>query len=69
MSPVLSSLMTGSFVDKDCALFKHVLNSMRDGSLHLPDDFPHLRQLQAEAVYYQLTALTEALHKEALRQM
>jgi hypothetical protein len=57
---------TGAFfIDRDGAHFRHVLNFLRDGVVHLPPNDPQLRQeLLREASFYQLSRLQQQLLEE-----
>ncbi len=66
-----SALMTHSegpnvFIDRDPTHFRHVLNYLR-GSTTLPNDEAGLRELQAEADFYCLSALKEYTNDEIRR--
>lgn len=50
------------FVDRDPTHFRHVLNWMR-GSRHLPADEEVLGELLAEADFYSLTAMCDAIRE------
>ena len=49
------------FIDGDGSLFRHVLNFLRTGELCLPQSFDEFEQLSAEARFYQLDNLIEAI--------
>lgn len=49
------------FIDRDGALFRHVLNFLRTSELCLPQSFDEFDQLSAEADFYQVGDLIEAL--------
>lgn len=51
------------FIDRDGALFKHVLNFLRTRKLILPDDFQDFEQLEIEATFYEIKPLEEAIQK------
>ena len=51
------------FIDRDGALFKHVLNFLRTRKLILPDDFQDFEQLGIEATFYEIKPLEEAIQK------
>ena len=51
------------FIDRDGALFRHVLNFMREDRLLLPDGFSEVPALAAEAEFYQIAPLATALRK------
>ena len=58
---VLDSLKQHYFIDRDGALFRHVLNYLRAGELALPEDFAEHDQLLDEARYYDIGPLVDAL--------
>ena len=49
------------FIDRDGPTFRHVLNFLRCGQLVLPTDFVQLSLLAAEADFYRLEALIDAI--------
>lgn len=51
------------FIDRDGALFKHVLNFLRTIKLTLPEDFQDFEQLEIEAKFYGIKPLEEAVQK------
>lgn len=51
------------FIDRDGALFKHVLNFLRTRKLTLPDDFQEFEELEIEATFYGIKPLEEAVQK------
>lgn len=51
------------FIDRDGALFKHVLNFLRTRKLVLPDGFHDFEQLEIEASFYKIKPLEEAVQK------
>ena len=51
------------FIDRDGQLFKFILNFLRSSRLSLPADFKDLDQLSAEADFFQITPLIEAIHE------
>ncbi|OON17226.1 hypothetical protein X801_06937 [Opisthorchis viverrini] len=51
------------FIDRDGALFRHVLNFLRTGLLNLDDGFVEFDQLVEEAKHYELQEMLVALQK------
>ena len=51
------------FIDRDGKLFRHVLNFLRSGQLHLPKGFTELEQLKQEVDFYQLKDMIAHLNK------
>lgn len=49
------------FIDRDGALFRYILNFLRTSELCLPQSFDEFDQLSAEADFYQVGELIEAL--------
>ena len=49
------------FIDRDGAVFKYVLNFLRSSQLCLPSDFKDIDLLAAEADFYQVTPLIDAI--------
>jgi hypothetical protein len=49
------------FIDRDGSIFRHVLNFLRCGRLVVPADFQQFDLLAAEADFYQLEGLIEAI--------
>lgn len=57
------------FIDRDGKLFRHVLNFLRSGQLHLPKGFNEYEQLKQEVDFYQLKDMLTHLNKvSAVRQ-
>ncbi|XP_077170410.1 BTB/POZ domain-containing protein KCTD11 [Paroedura picta] len=52
------------FIDRDGKAFRHILNFLRLGRLDLPDGYAELPLLRAEADFYQIRPLLEALRRE-----
>lgn len=74
-SSMLTAMFSGSirtakdsrgryFIDRDGVLFRYVLDFLRNLRLTLPDGFTELERLQAEAEYFQMSSMSEALAKE-----
>ncbi|XP_074839170.1 BTB/POZ domain-containing protein KCTD11 [Carettochelys insculpta] len=53
------------FIDRDGKAFRHVLNFLRQGRLELPEVYPELGLLQAEAGFYQIQPLLAELGRLA----
>lgn len=51
---VLDSLKQHYFIDRDGAMFRHILNFLRNRQLMVPADFGELELLLNEAVYFEL---------------
>lgn len=51
------------FIDRDGALFKHVLNFLRTRKLTIPEDFQDFEQLELEATFYGIKPFEEAVQK------
>ena len=49
------------FIDRDGTHFRFILNYLRDGKTILPEDKTSLRQLEAEAKFYQIQGLINAI--------
>ena len=49
------------FIDRDGTHFRFILNYLRDGKLILPEGAIFLKELEAEAKYYQLQGILDAL--------
>jgi len=58
---VLDTLKQHYFIDRDGAMFRHILNFMRTGRPMLPDTFDQWDLLLEEARYYELTDLVTQL--------
>ncbi|KAA3674308.1 BTB/POZ domain-containing protein KCTD1/15 [Paragonimus westermani] len=58
---VLDTMKQHYFIDRDGALFRHVLNFLRTGQLHLDAQYEELDQLIQEAQHYELTEMLIAL--------
>lgn len=56
------------FIDRDGKLFRHVLNFLRSGQLHLPKGFNELDLLKQEAEFYQLKDMVAHINKAASTQ-
>jgi hypothetical protein len=51
---VLDSLKQHYFIDRDGAMFRHILNFMRNSRLLLPDNFDGVDLLLEEARYFEI---------------
>lgn len=51
------------FIDRDGALFKHVLNFLRTRKLTVSEDFQEFEELEIEATFYGIKPLEEAVQK------
>ncbi len=51
------------FIDRDGALFRHILNFLRTDTLLLPDHFQEMALLMAETEYFNLPKMAEALEE------
>ncbi|KAF7258449.1 hypothetical protein EG68_04193 [Paragonimus skrjabini miyazakii] len=58
---VLDTMKQHYFIDRDGALFRHVLNFLRTGQLHLDAHYEELDQLIQEAQHYELNEMLVAL--------
>ncbi|KAF5403214.1 hypothetical protein PHET_03399 [Paragonimus heterotremus] len=58
---VLDTMKQHYFIDRDGALFRHVLNFLRTGQLHLDAQYEELDQLIQEAQHYELNEMLVAL--------
>ena len=53
------------FIDRDGTYFRFILNYLRNGELILPDGATFLKELEAEAKFYQLQGILDELHRTA----
>ncbi|XP_061834397.1 uncharacterized protein [Nerophis lumbriciformis] len=60
---VLDRLRRRYFIDRDGAMFRHVLNFLRTSKLLLPDDFKEYSLLYEEASFFQLAPLQAELRR------
>ncbi|KAJ8737773.1 hypothetical protein PYW08_000368 [Mythimna loreyi] len=60
---VLDTLKQHYFIDRDGAMFRHILNYLRNKRLLLPAQFPHIDLLIHEAHYFELEKMVYALTK------
>ncbi|CAL1546230.1 unnamed protein product [Lymnaea stagnalis] len=51
------------FIDRDGHIFRHILNFLRSSQLCLPSNFKELDLLSAEADFYQICPLIEAINE------
>ena len=51
------------FIDRDGTYFRFILNYLRNGELILPDGATFLKELEAEAKFYQLQGILDELHE------
>ncbi|KAJ7313254.1 hypothetical protein JRQ81_004537 [Phrynocephalus forsythii] len=61
--PALTDSCGNYFIDRDGKAFRHVLNFLRFGRLDLPEGYAELSLLRAEADFYQIRPLLEALRR------
>ncbi|XP_022784312.1 BTB/POZ domain-containing protein KCTD21-like, partial [Stylophora pistillata] len=55
------------FIDRDGEHFRFILNYLRDGELIIPEDAKFLKELEAEAKFYQIQGLLEELKYKGLK--
>ena len=53
------------FIDRNGALFQHILDFLRCGQLSLPRPFPEMEALKIEADFFQISPLIEALNEHS----
>ena len=53
------------FIDRDGTYFRFILNYLRNGELILPDGATFLKELEAEAKFYQVQGILDELHRTA----
>ena len=53
------------FVDRDGTHFRFILNYLRDGELILPDGATFLKELEAEAKFYQIQGILDVVRPRA----
>ena len=53
------------FIDRDGTHFRFILNYLRNGELILPDGAAFLKELEAEAKFYQIQGILEELKPKA----
>ncbi|XP_062840715.1 BTB/POZ domain-containing protein KCTD11 [Anolis carolinensis] len=61
--PALTDSRGNYFIDRDGKAFRHVLNFLRFGRLDLPEGYAELSLLRAEADFYQIRPLLEAVRQ------
>ncbi|XP_072833318.2 BTB/POZ domain-containing protein KCTD11 [Pogona vitticeps] len=61
--PALTDSCGNYFIDRDGKTFRHILNFLRFGRLDLPEGYAELSLLRAEADFYQIRPLLEALRR------
>ncbi|XP_068727381.1 uncharacterized protein [Montipora capricornis] len=57
------------FIDRDGKLFRYILNYLRDGDLHLPDDKITGQELLKEAKFYQVQGIIDLLKENCFPPM
>ena len=55
------------FIDRDGALFRYILGFLRNGQLHVPENFHEFGLLLKEAEFFQIPALTAAVNKQQMQ--
>ena len=55
------------FIDRDGTYFRFILNFLRNGVLILPDGATFLKELEAEATFYQLQGILDELKPKVLK--
>ena len=53
------------FIDRDGTYFRFILNYLRNGELILPDSATFLKELEAEAKFYQVQGILDELQRTA----
>jgi len=60
---VLDTLKQHYFIDRDGAMFRHILNFMRSGKVCVPDDFSEVDCLLEEARYFEVQGMVRQLEQ------
>nr|XP_006819272.1 PREDICTED: BTB/POZ domain-containing protein KCTD4-like [Saccoglossus kowalevskii] len=63
--PSLKDAHGNYFIDRNGDMFKYILEFLRNGSIHLPEDFKDFGALAVEADFYQIAEISEYLDKKS----